>query len=224
MALDNPPVSRALTPSAHDPLALEAELGPSRLHPLAQPEEPNESSMTRAERDERLAELVRAQHDNVWRALRRLGVPEAASDDACQEVFIVAARKLPTIERGRERHYLYGIAVRVAANARRAHNARREQLDEHALLSEPSGVPASDALLEEKQARLLFDRVLDAMPEDLRTAFVLFEIEGFALRELSELLEVPVGTVSSRLRRAREAFHQSAQRVKRAWLKSGGSP
>lgn len=176
---------------------------------------------TQSERDERLTALVRAQHDNVWRALRRLGVPEAAVDDASQEVFLIAARKLDGIEHERERQYLYGIAVRVAANARRAHAGRHSELDEHALLNAPSTAPPSDALLEEKQARLLLDRVLDALPEDLRTAFVLFEIEGFSLRELSELLDVPLGTVSSRLRRARAAFHQSAQRVKRAWQRSG---
>ncbi len=70
---------------------------------------------------------------------------------------------------------------------------------------------------------MFLDQVLDAMPQDLRTAFVLFEIEGFSLRELEHLLDIPLGTVSSRLRRAREAFHQSAQRIKRSWLGRGGT-
>jgi len=206
---------RAATTSAHDPgLALDPE-------PVAELVDHRPGARSAAQ-DARLVKLVHAQYDNVWRALRRLGVPEAAADDASQEVFIVAARKLTVIEPERERQYLYGIAVRVAANARRACAARREQFDEHALLAMPSVIPESDALLEEKQARVLFDQVLDAMPEDLRTAFVLFEIEGFALRELSELLEIPLGTVSSRLRRAREAFHEAAQRAKRVWLKTGG--
>ena len=167
---------------------------------------------------ERLARLVRAHFDDVWRALRRLGVAEATTDDASQEVFIIAARKLSSIEPGGERQYLYGVAVRVAANARRSQSSRREQADDAALLGEPSPLPSSEALLEEKQARLFLGRVLDTLPQDLRTAFVLFEIEGFSLRELEQLLEVPLGTVSSRLRRAREAFHDSAQRIKRAWL------
>ncbi|HEY2409998.1 MAG TPA: sigma-70 family RNA polymerase sigma factor [Polyangiaceae bacterium] len=212
-------MSPILTSLSTERLALEPELQRERS-PASEPPIANPASPTR---DQRLAALVHAEFDNVWRALRRLGVPEAGTDDASQEVFIVAARKLSTIERGRERQYLYGIAVRVAANARRAHAAHREQFDEHALLTEPSSLPASDALLEEKQARLLLDRVLDALPHDLRTAFVLFEIEGFSLRELSELLDVPLGTVSSRLRRAREAFRHAAERVKRAWYHSGES-
>lgn len=171
--------------------------------------------------DERLARLVQTHYGDVWRALRRLGVPDASCDDASQEVFIVVARKLDSIEADGERQYLYGVAVRVAANARRSHAARREQDDEAALLAEPSPVPSSEALLEEKQARLLLDRVLDALPQDLRTAFVLFEIEGFSLHELTQLLNIPLGTVSSRLRRAREAFHQAAQRVQRTRLGAG---
>ena len=174
--------------------------------------------------DERLARLVHAYFDEVWRALRRLGVAEAATDEASQEVFMVAARKLELIEPGGERQYLYGIAVRVAANARRARAARREQADEGALDQQPSPVPNSEALLEEKQARLLLDQVLDALPQDLRTVFVLFEIEGFSLRELGELLHIPLGTVSSRLRRAREAFHHAAQRIQRSRLARGGTP
>lgn len=170
---------------------------------------------------QRLARLVHAHFDEVWRALRRLGILEASADDACQEVFIVAARKLELIELGGERQYLYGIAVRVAANHRRSRAARREHTDEGALHSEPSPLPSSEALFEEKQARVLLDRVLDTLPQDLRTVFVLFEIEGFSLRELEALLSIPLGTVSSRLRRAREAFHLAAQRVQRSLAESG---
>ena len=209
-------VSRALTSPLSTPrLAL-------GLEPLGDPIEPPALNRPHT-RNERLAQLVRERFHDVWRALRRLGVAEAMTDDATQEVFIVAARKLETIDPGRERQYLYGIAVRVAANARRAQLARRERFDEVALLVEPSPAPNSDALLEEKQARVLLDRVLNTMPEDLRTAFVLFEIEGFALLELATLLDVPLGTVSSRLRRARVAFHHGAQRVKRSWQAFGGS-
>ena len=105
---------------------------------------------------------------------------------------------------------------------RRAHSARREQFDERALLTAASTDVSGEALLDEKRARRVLDRVLDGMPDDLRTAFVLFEIEGFSLRELAELCDIPLGTVSSRLRRAREAFHEGAQRMRRSWHPSGG--
>src|SRR5262245_31001297 len=78
------------------------------------------------EHEAALARLLTENFRMVWRALRRLGVAEHAVDDAAQEVFLVASRKLDTIEEGQERRYLYGVALRVAANARRARAARPE--------------------------------------------------------------------------------------------------
>ena len=75
--------------------------------------------------NERLSAIVREQSRNVWRALRRLGVPIDWLDDATQEVFIIASRKLHFIEPGAERSFLYGTALRVAANLRRSHKARQ---------------------------------------------------------------------------------------------------
>src|SRR5688572_18095458 len=104
------------------------------------------STQACAEREgERLARLLRDEFDGVWRLIRRCGVPEASADDAAQEVFIVASRKLDQIERGRERRYLYGIAIRVAANVRRALASRPEQLDSDAVLGATCQLPLSDA-------------------------------------------------------------------------------
>ena len=76
------------------------------------------------------AARLRAMMDNhfetVWRSLRRLGVPEAGADDAAQQVFVVASRRLDEITVGGERGYLLGIALRVASDARRALARRRE--------------------------------------------------------------------------------------------------
>jgi RNA polymerase sigma-70 factor (ECF subfamily) len=162
----------------------------------------------------RVAELLRLHFRAVWRAVRRLGVTEDVADDAAQEVFIVAARKLDAIEPGGERAYLYGIAVRIASNARRARRTRREDSDEDAVLSVASEAPRADALLEKKRLRELLDVVLDGLSDDLRTVFVLFELEGFSMREIAELLDLPAGTVASRLRRGREAFQAAAERVR----------
>ena len=89
------------------------------------PGEPR-ADVPRAERDARMGALVAAHFDAVWRAVKRLGVPAGGVDDAAQEVFIVAARKLADIEVGRERGYLLGVAVRVASDARRAARRRGE--------------------------------------------------------------------------------------------------
>lgn len=99
-------------------------------------------------RDEaRLSALLRDHFTTVWRALRRLGVSEIAADDATQEVFIVAARRLTEVEVGRERPYLYGIALRVAANWRRAGRRSIEHCDEDTLALAAAAGPATDALL-----------------------------------------------------------------------------
>ncbi|HEX6764447.1 MAG TPA: sigma-70 family RNA polymerase sigma factor [Polyangiaceae bacterium] len=163
--------------------------------------------------DARLTELLKAHFHAVWRAVRRLGVMEDVADDAAQEVFIVAARKLDSIEPGSELRFLYGIALRIAANARRARLNRREVGAEEALIA-ASHALHGEALLERKRLRELLDVVLDELPDDLRTAFVLFELEGFSMREISAILEVPAGTVASRLRRGREAFQAAAERVR----------
>jgi RNA polymerase sigma-70 factor, ECF subfamily len=170
----------------------------------------------------RLAELLRAHFRDVWRIVRRFGVPENSADDAAQEVFIIAARRLSEITPGSERPFLFASAVRVAANARRALGARRECAEDDSL---PEGIdprPSAEALLDQKRLRQLLDRVLDQLPDDLRVCFVLYELEGMSSPEIAELLHIPVGTVASRLRRAREAFELAAGKLK-ARLQPRGS-
>jgi RNA polymerase sigma-70 factor, ECF subfamily len=154
----------------------------------------------------RLRALVDRFHDGLWRAVRRLGVPASHADDAVQRVFLVAASKLPTIRRDGERQYLYGIAVRVASDVRRSLSRRPE-------ISEPSpetsdlsgnGPPQPDELLESKRMLEELDRWLGEMPHPLCEAFVLFEIQELSATEVAAILNLPVGTVASRVRRARE--------------------
>jgi len=170
----------------------------------------------------RVAEMLRAHFRDVWRIVRRFGVPENMADDATQEVFIIAARRLADIGLGSERPFLFATAVRVAANARRALGARRECAEDDSL---PEGVdprPNAEALLDQKRLRQLLDRVLDELSDDLRVCFVLYELEGMSSPEIAELLNIPIGTVASRLRRAREAFEQAALRLKSRLQSRGG--
>ena len=76
--------------------------------------------------------------------------------------------------------------------------------------------------MEMKQARALLDEVLDAMEEDLRVVFVLFELEGVPTEEIAAMLGLAKGTVASRLRRAREEFHAIARRVQARARHAGG--
>lgn len=162
----------------------------------------------------RLRAMFEGHFDFIWRSLRRLGVRSEAVDDATQEVFIVASRRLADIQPGRERAFLFGTALRVAAEDRRARARRREEDGGAvALEAEPDPSPSPEDLTEQKRARELLDHVLESMPFDLRAVFVLFELEDLTMAEIAECLELPPGTVASRLRRAREEFRTLVARI-----------
>jgi RNA polymerase sigma-70 factor (ECF subfamily) len=165
-------------------------------------------------RDKRLASLVTAHQEFIWRSLRRLGVPVAQVDDATQEVFCVAMRRLEQIERGAERSFLFGVAMRIASDARRAFARSREQTDQPAVDVAVATSPTPEALLDKRQALALLDEALDALDDETRAVFVLFEIEGFTAPEIAALLVIPLGTATSRLRRGREQFHAAAARLR----------
>lgn len=158
----------------------------------------------------RLRCLLDAHLDFIWRSLRRLGVSEADLADACQQVFVVAARKIDQIRETSERPYLYQTALRVASTVRRARRRRREVGDE-LLMDTPHGGLAPDEQAEQRHRRQLLDRALDAIPIDLRAAFVLVELEELTMAEAASLLTIPAGTVASRLRRARARFRHEVQ-------------
>jgi RNA polymerase sigma-70 factor, ECF subfamily len=170
----------------------------------------------------RVAELLRSHFRDVWRMVRRFGVPENCADDATQEVFIIAARRLADITPGSERPFLLASAVRVAANLRRALGTRRECAEDEQATEGVDPRPNAEALLDQKRLRQMLDRVLDGLSDDLRVCFVLYELEGLSSPEIAELLRIPVGTVASRLRRAREAFEVEVARLKAELAAKGG--
>jgi RNA polymerase sigma-70 factor (ECF subfamily) len=153
-------------------------------------------------RDERARRLVERNLDRIWRTLRRLGTPDANVDDATQKVFMVALRRLDEIEPEREDRYLIGIAVRVASDERRAEARRREVPIADVELA--ARERPADEVVEDRRNRASLDAVMAAMPAELCEAFVLFELEEMSAPAVAELLDVPVGTVASRVRRARE--------------------
>jgi RNA polymerase sigma-70 factor, ECF subfamily len=160
----------------------------------------------------RLRTLVDGQYDFVGRSLRNVGVPEADVDDAAQQVFLVLARRLDDVVEGAERSFLFQVAVRVASRFRRG-RARRREVQDDTIASEvhdPTAGP--DVMAEQRRARALLDRILEEMEMDLRTVFVLYEIEEMTTPQIAALLEIPLGTAASRLRRAREDFEARARK------------
>lgn len=174
---------------------------------------------------DRLRQAAEAHFQFIWRSLRRLGLRDDQVDDAAQQVFEVAARKLALIEVGSEKAYLFKTALLVATEHRRvsARNRARtdEECDPDALADRHPDPEVATGLLERRR---LLDEMLDGMPLDLRTVFVLFELEGLSTEEIAELTECPVGTAASRLRRSREEFHAQARRVRARLSFRGGSP
>jgi RNA polymerase sigma-70 factor (ECF subfamily) len=168
-----------------------------------------------------LRTLFDRHYASVWRLLRRFGVLPAQLDDAAQEVFWVAARRMSDLQSGREMAFLYGVALRVASNeVRRRKSAPVGDQDDLAAIVDPQ--PSPEECLDQRRARALLDQVLDRMPLELRTVFVLFELEGLEVREIAELEALPLGTASSRLRRAREEFSAIAKRINAALAARGG--
>ena len=139
-------------------------------------------------------------------------------------MFIIFADRVAQVEHGREKAFLVATAVRVAANARRLHQRSREvptdDLDDIAAPPSGSRGATPEQLLDWKQRRERLDEALDELPFEQRTVFVLFELEGFSLPEIADAVGVPLGTATSRLRRARRAFEDGIA----ARSNDGGEP
>jgi RNA polymerase sigma-70 factor (ECF subfamily) len=162
--------------------------------------------------------VLKYQHKIVNLVMRYVRDPELALDIS-QEAFIKAYRALPRF-RGDSAFYtwMYRIAVNTAKNHLAAQRRRPmdveldmqdpEQYDLHAKLKEtdtPEGVTLSNELKE------TVERAIAALPEDLRTAIVLRELEGMSYEEIAQTMECPVGTVRSRIFRARDAIGKKVE-------------
>jgi RNA polymerase sigma-70 factor (ECF subfamily) len=151
----------------------------------------------------------------VFRTLRQLGVPESTLEDAVQNVFIVAHRKLGEFEgRASLRTWLFRIVRRVASDARRSMRRRggTEPIDE-AMVDDGARLPDGEAERNEAARRLA--QILETLDDEKRAVFVLAEIESMSAPEIAEALGVNVNTVASRLRAARQAFERALERDRR---------
>jgi RNA polymerase sigma-70 factor (ECF subfamily) len=163
--------------------------------------------------------LVRKYERKVFRLISRLVRDPAEVEDVAQEAFIKAYRALPQF-RGDSAFYtwLYRIAVNTAKNHLVAQGRRPIPLSD--TLSEDedgesfgredvvSDNQTPDAELLSRQIAETVNRAIEALPQDLRTAVTLREIEGLSYEEIAEAMNCPIGTVRSRIFRAREAIAQ----------------
>jgi RNA polymerase sigma-70 factor (ECF subfamily) len=170
--------------------------------------------------DERFRALFAAHFERVWRVLRRLGVSPDSVDDAAQQVFWTAARKIQPEPGPTDAKFLLAVAVRVASDHRRWRRRRRE-VDVTAADELREGAPPVDEDLDRRRALAVADELLDSLPWELRIVFVLFEVEEKTSPEIAELLGLPLGTVASRLRRSREAFGKAVARFRGRQISRG---
>jgi len=157
--------------------------------------------------------VLKYEHKIVNLVMRYVRDPEL-SLDITQEAFIKAYRALPRF-RGDSAFYtwLYRIAVNTAKNHLAAQRRRPkdieldlqdpEQYGLHAKLKE-TDTPEAVALSQELQETL--ERAIAALPDDLRQAIVLRELDGMSYEEIAQTMDCPVGTVRSRIFRARDAI------------------
>lgn len=158
-------------------------------------------------REARLRSMVDQHVNFVARVLRNAGTPDAEIDDEVQRTFITAARRLDDVRAGAEKGFLFKIALNLAAHARRTMARRREVLSDEAA-ERVDTLASPESLTDQKRMRQLLDGVLDKMDESLRVVFVLYEFEEMNMSEIADVLEIPRGTVASRLRRARGEFRE----------------
>jgi len=164
--------------------------------------------MTAPDERARLSAIYREHFEFVWRSLRRLGAPEHALDDATQDVFLVAARRLDEFEgRSTVRTWLFGIAMRVVRTQRRT--SWRHQRKVEALAAASPDSPRGDPMAQRDAQRLLLS-LLDQLDDDKRAVYVLAELEGMTAVEIAEGLGANVNTIYTRLRAARQQLRAAA--------------
>lgn len=162
----------------------------------------------RAQTPVAFAELYEQTVDVAWRMLCRLGVGSADLEDAVQDVFVIAHRRLGTLHpTARPSTWVGGIAVRVAHDYRRR-RARKpvEPLEAHASTVEDLRERPDDAVAR-AQAVDLFERLLAQLVPEQREVFVLAELERWSAPEIAQATGEKLNTVYSRLRLARERIN-----------------
>lgn len=164
--------------------------------------------------------VLKYQHRIIKLIMRYVKDPAEAMD-VSQEAFLKAYRAIPKF-RGESAFYtwMYRIAINTAKNHLVA--ARRRPLDHAAEISEPeefewhtslqdADSPEGKAMGEELRATV--ERTIAELPDELRTAIVLREIDGLSYEQIAQVMECPVGTVRSRIFRAREALDRNIKPI-----------
>ena len=166
--------------------------------------------------------LVRKYQHKVIKLVSRYMRDAADAEDVAQEAFIKAYRALPQF-RGDSAFYtwLYRIAINTAKNAIVSRDRSpvdfdldMQNLEESNSMQLRLADPETpESLLQTEEVRSTVNRAIESLPEDLRTAIVLRELEGLSYEDIAQAMDCPVGTVRSRIFRAREAIDRKLSEV-----------
>ncbi|MFG0318607.1 MAG: sigma-70 family RNA polymerase sigma factor [Planctomycetota bacterium JB042] len=194
---------------------------------FANQDDPDLVALARSGDRAAFGELVRRHQDAVFRVVVRTSrVDRDRAEDLAQETFLRAYQALDRFRGDAPfRHWLFRIATNLTINRVTTVAARTERraisLDEpvRAMDGERTMEPtdgraeAPDARLERGELRTALAKALDRLPEEFRAAVVLRDVEGLEYDSIAAILEVPIGTVRSRLHRGREALREIVTRI-----------
>jgi RNA polymerase sigma-70 factor, ECF subfamily len=155
-------------------------------------------------------ELVRRYQGQILNLARAMTSPDEDVEDLAQEAFIRAWRGIRTFRSDSTfKTWLYGIAVNVIRTRRGTRSRLRRLFQDPPEQADPASDPldrasADDGIEAPLLMRQMIDRALATLPEDMREAVVLRDVQGLEYKEIAAALGVPIGTIESRIFRARQ--------------------
>ncbi|HET6146064.1 MAG TPA: RNA polymerase sigma factor [Polyangia bacterium] len=157
--------------------------------------------------------VFQKEFDYVWTSLRRLGVDTRDLEDVAQDVFIHVHHRWPEYDAKRPiRPWLFAFAARCASDWRRL---ARHRVEVMGVSGEPAGVaPRADDALERSRDLALVLSALEEIDLDRRSVFILHELDEYSMKEVTEVLGIPLFTGYSRLRVARQEFTAAVRRLR----------
>ena len=160
--------------------------------------------------DAAVERLFREHNAFVWRNARRLGCGDDWVDDVVQEVFLVVARRLSELATvANVRGWLFAIVFRVVQRMQRDRARYRTRIHRYSEVQAETSTASAEA---PTQAARLLRSLLSQLDEAKRVVVILIELEGMTSAEVAAVLNVPPGTVDSRLRAARKQLQELVER------------
>jgi RNA polymerase sigma-70 factor (ECF subfamily) len=182
--------------------------------PSAQPNPEPSPPETTATGVPSFATVYRSYFHFVWSSAKALGVSPGAVDDVVQEVFVTIHARLHTVQQPESlRSWVYGVVRRTVSGYRRSRAAKT--VDAETVFVEDSfesNAPTPFQHVEQTDEMQLLAQLLNVLDDAKREVFVLAELEEMTVPEIAEMLEIPLNTVYSRLRTARQLFEQAFAR------------